>query len=788
MRKIFVTNELSPFTTGGIGRVIHNILKTMNDRDRELTTLIVVDCKLDTIKFSNLFSGVTLICVNTEMEDKFLPDYPLYPPQQAFTQNKWLWKSQFILRTLLNISNISSVGYVEFPDWGALAFATLQEKLVSGFLDNANIAVRLHTSHAVLCVEQGHDYGQDDRVLADMERKCLRDCDLLISQNIAATDRMRDIFGLAEQDWNARIVKHAPPVVLYGETSSVHSIIPHLHTPIVFGSKMQKVKNPKLFVRGVCGFLVGTPQYGGTITFAAHSLFSGYDASVVSTIPNGLQPRFSWLGKNAETREEIISRGIFVMTSAFESFCLAAFEASLMGAVVILNGINPAFGPKSPWIDGRNCIKFDGTALDLTTALERAFALSAALEIVRPDEDPFPWAGVPVPQPWADSSDTPLVSIIIPHFNLGSYVLDTIQNCLEQTYRNIEIILIDDCSTDIESLKIIESINKDYFDSADIKIFNLPCNIGLSAARNFGIKKANGKYIFTIDADDLAHPSYIKKSVRCMEEFSDIGFVVTHARYFTNGTNHMNFEIINNSTYHLFVGEALLSGIFQNNLSTSCCMFRKDIFIENNYIEDLECYEDWSLYLILIYSKIRCAVTNECFFYYRKRENSMIKKSNNIIMNRIYMKEMYRVSFNIYKSFPLQFMLFGDEINLIYPQQNLQMHNQMIGNLQDALVKKNLLLELFITKSELNKSNLFDQIDVLNFFDAQWYLENNPDVQKDGIDPLKHFSLHGLYEGRSPNSYFIPENYLVKNPDVKTAGMLAVEHYILFGIREGRIF
>ena len=120
MRKIFVTSELSPFTRGGIGRVMHNILKTMDDYDRQLTTLIVVDCKIDATRFATIFPGIMLICLDTKMNDPFLANYPLHPPREAFTHNQWLWKSQFILRSILNISDILSVGYIEFPDWGAL--------------------------------------------------------------------------------------------------------------------------------------------------------------------------------------------------------------------------------------------------------------------------------------------------------------------------------------------------------------------------------------------------------------------------------------------------------------------------------------------------------------------------------------------------------------------------------------------------------------------------------------------------------------------------------------------
>lgn len=100
----------------------------------------------------------------------------------------------------------------------------------------------------------------------------------------------------------------------------------------------------------------------------------------------------------------------------------------------------------------------------------------------------------------------PLVSVIIPLYNAERFVEETIESVLNQTYRNLEIIVIDDGSSD-NSLQVA---NK--YKSRGIKIFS-QANRGASAARNLGIQHATGDFIQFLDADDILHPDKIKNQV-----------------------------------------------------------------------------------------------------------------------------------------------------------------------------------------------------------------------------------------------------------------------------------
>src|SRR6266478_5757059 len=71
-------------------------------------------------------------------------------------------------------------------------------------------------------------------------------------------------------------------------------------------------------------------------------------------------------------------------------------------------------------------------------------------------------------------------------------------------------------------------------------------------------------------------------------------------------------------------------------------------------------------------------------------------------------------------------------------------------------------------------------------FDSSWYLAENPDVAAAGMDPVKHYMLHGWKEGRDPSTSFVTRAYLSANPDVAAAGENPLLHYILHGKAEGR--
>ena len=115
----------------------------------------------------------------------------------------------------------------------------------------------------------------------------------------------------------------------------------------------------------------------------------------------------------------------------------------------------------------------------------------------------------------------PLVSIIVANFNKAQYLSRCLDSLIGQTYEHIEIILVDDCSTD-ESIKIATDYAKKF---NNIRIINNLVNVGVAASRNIGILQAQGEYVSTLDSDDEYYPEKIEREMHVFEQYSSANVV-----------------------------------------------------------------------------------------------------------------------------------------------------------------------------------------------------------------------------------------------------------------------
>lgn len=110
-----------------------------------------------------------------------------------------------------------------------------------------------------------------------------------------------------------------------------------------------------------------------------------------------------------------------------------------------------------------------------------------------------------------------MISVIIPIYNVASYITDCLQSVINQTYTDLEVLLIDDCGTD-DSIQIAERIVKEYKGPIHFRILYQDKNMGPSAARNKGMDVAKGKYISFIDSDDYITPDFYEKMLNALEK------------------------------------------------------------------------------------------------------------------------------------------------------------------------------------------------------------------------------------------------------------------------------
>lgn len=126
----------------------------------------------------------------------------------------------------------------------------------------------------------------------------------------------------------------------------------------------------------------------------------------------------------------------------------------------------------------------------------------------------------------------PAVSVIIPSYNLGEYIGETLQSVKDQTFEDWECIIVENGSSDNSKEVIREFVSLD----ARFKLIPLLSNIGVAAARNMAMQRCFGKYILFLDADDLIDPRYMELAVAALEEDPSLNVVYAKADRFGEET------------------------------------------------------------------------------------------------------------------------------------------------------------------------------------------------------------------------------------------------------------
>lgn len=237
------------------------------------------------------------------------------------------------------------------------------------------------------------------------------------------------------------------------------------------------------------------------------------------------------------------------------------------------------------------------------------------------------------------------VSIVVPAYNSEKYIKDTLLSILDQSFQDIEIIVVDDASTD-DTAKVVNAFN-----SNKIIYIRLPENHGgPSKPRNVGINNANGKYIAFFDSDDLMLPRSIESAVSMLELFPSVGMIFTDAQKFDNKTgddyeerflkyydhfNSIKTNIFDSSFYIIDKKQAFNCLFYENFILTCGVTVRREIFEKVGFFdESLTNADDWDMWF-RVSQFYNLGYLDRVSFKYRIRGNSIsdrgAKNSNNKI-------------------------------------------------------------------------------------------------------------------------------------------------------------
>ncbi len=192
----------------------------------------------------------------------------------------------------------------------------------------------------------------------------------------------------------------------------------------------------------------------------------------------------------------------------------------------------------------------------------------------------------------------PLVSVIIPCYNYAAYMAATIDSALNQSYPNVEVIVIDDGSTD-HTAEVAASY-------AGRISYYYQSNRGLSAARNAGFRKASGSFVVFIDADDKLAPDYIEATLQVAMAHPDAAFVYTQQQYFEASHEVTRFPVYS------------LETLKERNFIPACTLIRADVLQRFEYDSRFTSWEDWDFYLTLAEAGLYGVRLNHPLVLYRK--------------------------------------------------------------------------------------------------------------------------------------------------------------------------
>ena len=207
---------------------------------------------------------------------------------------------------------------------------------------------------------------------------------------------------------------------------------------------------------------------------------------------------------------------------------------------------------------------------------------------------------------------SPLISIIVPVYNVKEFLVECIESLIAQTYENLEIIIVDDGSTDGSS----ELCDKLKYKDKRIVVIHQK-NGGLSAARNSGLKIAEGEYVAFVDSDDSANPSFIKVLFRAAKTHNSDIVVCGYDDNFPKEKTLTGKE----ATINLLLAQENIDILAWNKL------YKKALFTDNHIKYPTGKIHEDNLTTYKLYSKSnKVSFISESLYNYRKRKGSITNK------------------------------------------------------------------------------------------------------------------------------------------------------------------
>ncbi|MGB9763588.1 MAG: glycosyltransferase [Minisyncoccia bacterium] len=638
---IITPDIFGPVKGGGIGTAFYNLALFLTNKGYKVEILYVLgnyrETKEDIEYWQKFYEkiGINFIPLKDKKFEKVASH--LYR-DYAYKVYLWLKENQRRYKIII------------FPEWqGSLYYVLLAKKISLEFLNNIFV---VNTHSPEMWAYLGNYKLPDfvDLVERDfMEKKCIEWADVLVSPSAYLLNWMKKCgYILPKESYIIPNVFYKNEIFNGEEREASFGKIREL----IFFGRLEIRKGLKLFIDALYKVEDSFFKDVKKITFLGKALRGNFDSvSYIKTLIKPLKEKHDFeieiiSDKNREDALKILSNrkreALILIPALVENLPYVVFEClelRLRFGVSKVGGI-----PEMIDESFLESVTFEPNPTSLAKFLMKAI-----------EKD------VPIPKPskfliegetkWLDlieeliekkallertkknylflkPSNGPLVSVCLVHYERPNFIEKALESLLVQTYKNFEVVLVDDGSRSKEALEKLSYLEENIFKPRNWKIVKQE-NKYLGAARNNGVRHSSGEYIFFLDDDNRLVPEALEKFVEVALETS--GDIVTSALWYGEDLDKKEDLKI-----WSFLGQDLGGGVFRNVFGDASALWKKESFLKiGGFSENYGIgHEDWEIYVRAVLLGLKLVYIPEPLVLYRVSQSGMLR-SGNFWMNHV---------------------------------------------------------------------------------------------------------------------------------------------------------
>lgn len=311
-------------------------------------------------------------------------------------------------------------------------------------------------------------------------------------------------------------------------------------------------------------------------------------------------------------------------------------------------------------------------------------------------------------------NNNPLVSVLVPVYNVEKYIERCARSLFEQTYDNLKYIFVDDCSTD-ESKAVLERVISEYpLREPHVQVFSFPENKGLATARNFLVDQCQTDWLVHVDADDWIEHDLVEHLVKKQLK-TGADFVVTG--HLLHGNRNLDSFSINDYSNKSDYLKLFLTDIRAHHIWGK--LIRRSLYVNHSIRVETDCIiaEDFRAFVRLAYYANRITSLSECGYHYNiQRENRItIKNKENLRKKSLgILNTLMNVRCFVAEKMPYYYDLFEINISLycyvkyIYlscTYGDREVHQMMCQKLNDLIIQHPTICSCFRDKLKFHLMN-----------------------------------------------------------------------------------